>query len=136
MQKTYSNQRLNSSVVVGGLLSGQSIATIQQPFILSEVEYMHLRGNPPLTASWATNLLFAVIGYGVSLGPKFFALFRGQDSELSSAEWMTLLIGVIASGVLYLVGLALPNDRKKLMRRIADHFKNAPASHRVLREDQ
>jgi hypothetical protein len=133
MPQSYSNQQLQSPVVVQGLLTGQTIATVQAPFLLSEVDFVRLRGNPSRTETWATNLFFAVVGYAVSLGPKFVSLLKGEPSQITSAEWITLGLGAIVALVLYLIGFAFENERKDLMKRIATHFKNAPASHHVVK---
>lgn len=133
MEPAYQNQQLNQPVVVGDLLSGRSIATVQAPFLLSEVEYIHLQGSPPLTATLATNLFFAVVGYAISLGPKFIAVIRGEPSQLTGAEWSTLGVGVALAVALYAAGLALPNERRKTMKKIAEHFRNSPASHHLLK---
>ena len=67
MEPAYQNQQLNQSVVVRDLLSGNSIATMQAPFLLLEVDYVHLQGSPPPTATLATILFSAVVGYAISL---------------------------------------------------------------------
>ncbi|WP_261881430.1 hypothetical protein [Vibrio coralliirubri] len=40
--------------------------------------------------------------------------------------------GVAISIVLYLVGLALPNDRKRVMKEIKEHFNTAPKQRQVV----
>lgn len=134
MQRSYKNQQLNTPIVIGDLLSDQSITTIQTPFLLTQVDFVYLCGRPPMTASWATNLLFAVVGYAVSLGPKLLATLKGEPSQVSSAEWTTIALGIALALMLYAIGLAMPNERKNLLKRISDHFKNAPASHHVVKE--
>jgi hypothetical protein len=67
MPRSFENQRLSGPVVLRDLLTGQTVATLQGSYYLTEVEFLHLRGRPSLAAIWATNMFFIVVGYAWGL---------------------------------------------------------------------
>ncbi len=120
-EPSYVGQQINKPVQVENLLTGE-IASIQPIFPLTEAQFIHLRAQASMTGIWATNLLFAVVGYALNLVPKFAALLKGGSSQFTSAETSVLLYGIIASLVLYGIGRFFPNERTKIMKRISKHF--------------
>ncbi|WP_421232104.1 hypothetical protein [Aeromonas sp. 600276] len=136
MRKTmvdeYKGKQIQQPIVVTGLLNGRTVTTMQQPYLLTEADFLRLKGSPPVTAAIATIIFSGVIGYIVSLGPKIAHLFNGETSALTSDEIYTIIIGTVISIVLYAIGFFCPNDKKKLMSKIAKHFDDAkPSSHIV-----
>lgn len=45
MQAAYDHQTLDQPVLIPGLLSGASLATMQEVFPLTEVDFIHLQGG-------------------------------------------------------------------------------------------
>lgn len=132
MESSYEGRQLSQPTVVTNLLNGQSVTTMQPPYLLTEADFLRLKGVPPVTAALATIVFSGVVGYGVSLGPKIAPVFDGRESELTSGELRTIVIGTIASAVLYAIGFWWPNDKKKTMKKISKHFDSAPPSSHIV----
>ena len=132
MAKAYEGKQLDRPIVVADLLNGRSVATLQAAYPLHEADFLRLQGSPPATAALATIVFSGVVGYAVSLGPKIEPLFLGGKMELSSGETRTLVLGTTLALVLYGIGFFWPNEKKKVMKRISQHFQDAkPSTHIV-----
>ena len=136
MATEYRGRQLNQPIVVADVLNGESIATLQPAFALNEADFLRLKGGPSTTATLATVIFSGVVGYAISLGPKLETVLSGGQSQLTSGETKTIAIGVVASAILYGVGYFLPNDRKKVLSRIAADFENAKTSTHIVRGAQ
>lgn len=132
MGHAYEGRQLSQPIVVTDLLNGRSVTTMQPPYLLTEADFLRLKGGPPVTAALATIVFSSVVGYAVSLGPKIAPLFDGANSQLTSGELSTMAVGTIASAVLYGIGFWWPNDKKKTMKKISKHFDSAPPSSHIV----
>lgn len=132
MEHEYEGRQLNQPILVNDLLNGQSVKTLQTPYLLTEADFLRLKGSPPVTAAFATILFSGVVGYAVSLGPKIAPIFDGAKSELTSSEVSTMAVGTLASVLLYTIGFWWPNDKKKMMKKISEHFDSAPPSSHIV----
>ncbi|MBT1072656.1 hypothetical protein [Pelotalea chapellei] len=132
MEKTYVGRQLNDSVTVSDLLNGQSVATIQIPYLLTEADFLRIKGGQPITSASAAMLLSGVVGYAISLGPKISPVFGGGKLQLEAGESKTIIAGIIIAIVLYVIGFFCPNDKTRTLQKIEKHFDKAqPSSHIV-----
>lgn len=132
MEHAYEGRQLSQPIIVTDLLNGRSVTTMQQPFLLTEADFLRIKGSPPVTAALATIMFSGVVGYAVSLGPKIAPIFDGEKSQLTSGEIGTMAIGAMASIFLYAVGYWWPNDKKKVMKNISRHFDSVPPSSHIV----
>ena len=132
MATEYRDRQLSQPIVVADVLNGQSIATLQSVFALTEADFLRLQGGPPTTATLATVIFSGVVGYAISLGPKLEPILSGGQIQLTSGETRTIVLGTIASAILYGIGYFLPNDRKKVLNRISSHFLTAKTSTHIV----
>jgi hypothetical protein len=127
MDQHYENQQLTQPILVSGLLTGQ-LVTLQPPFLLSEADFLRLKGGPPVTVALATIVFSGVVGYAFSLGPKISPLFGGGKLQLEAGEIGTIVAVMVLSVVLYAIGYWWSNDKKELMKKISQHFESRPPS--------
>jgi hypothetical protein len=132
MEHAYEGRQLSQPIIVTDLLNGRSVTTMQPPYLLTEADFLRLKGGPPVTAALATILFSGVVGYAVSLGPKIAPLFDGAKSQLTSSEISTMVVGTLASVLFYAIGFWWPNDKKKTMKKISKHFDGAPPSSHIV----
>lgn len=132
MESEYEGRQLSQPILVNDLLNGRSVTTLQAPYLLTEADFLRLKGSPPVTAAFATIVFSGVVGYAVSLGPKIAPLFDGGKSQLTSGEISTMAVGTLASVLLYAIGFLWPNDKKKMMEKILRHFDSAPPSSHIV----
>lgn len=132
MEQAFEGRQLSQPITVTDLLNGRSVTTMQAPYLLTEADFLRLKGSPPVTAALATVVFSGVVGYAVSLGPKIAPIFEGGNSHLTSGEIGTMVAGIVVSAVLYIIGFAWRNDKKKTMKKISSHFDSAPPSSHVV----
>jgi len=125
MDQTYSNKQLSHPTPVNDALIVPSILASQTTFPLTQVDFLQMKGRPALTETWAMNFVFAAIGYALSLGPKLADWWLTNGMGPTRNEWWILALTVAISLALFLAGAALPNDRRKIFKRIGKHFDEA-----------
>lgn len=135
MSENISNQQLQHTQVVTGLSSGASVGTWQADYPLTGRDYEHLRNGKPVTFNWANSMLLTTIGFGLNILGKYISNAAGVTTTIYIGEWIALTIGFGFSIVLYVVGLALPNDRKSIMKKLKNHFDHSPRKRQMLKGD-
>ena len=130
---TYENQVITQTVVTENLFTGVSIGTFQEDFQLCEADFLRLKNDGTPLSTWSTNILFAAIGYGISILPKWLSEMAGKPEKVSQAEWIALAASLAVSLVIFLVGKLMPNEKKDLLSKMAQHFKSAPKSRQFVR---
>jgi hypothetical protein len=135
MNENINNQEIGQTVVVPGLLTGASVGTWQADYPLTGRDYEHLRHGKPITYNWANSILLTSIGIGLTLLGKYISQQTNPDIIIYKGEWIALCIGIAVAIILYIIGLFLPNDRKKIMKKLKEHFDNSPKKRQLLQED-
>lgn len=132
MTNRVENQQITETIPVHGLLSGANIGTWQADYPLTAIDFEHIKNGKPVTFNWANSILLATVGFGLNLIGKGASQVVGMQQPIYVGEWIALGFGVVVAIVLYGIGLALPNERKRVMREIQDHFKNSPKQRQVV----
>ncbi|MGV2929522.1 hypothetical protein ACE3G8_00365 [Vreelandella venusta] len=126
------NQQITETIPVHGLLVGVNIGTWQADYPLTALDYEHIKSGKPVTFNWANSILLATVGFGLNLIGKGVSQAVGTQHTIYAGEWIALGVGVFFAIAMYGVGLALPNERKRVMKEIQDHFKNSPKQRQVV----
>ena len=87
---------------------------------------MRRRTPSAIALFWALSTLFASIGYGMSILPKWISEISGKPEKVSQSERAVLALGIAVSILLIVVNKFIPNEKKELLNRMAHHFKSAP----------
>lgn len=132
-EKIYENQILTETVLAENLLTGISIGTFQENFQLCEADFLRLTNDGTPLSTWSANILFASIGFGMSILPKWFSELAEKSEKVSQAEWATLAAGLAVSLLLFIAGKLMPNEKKKLINSMSEHFRSAPKSRQIVR---
>lgn len=132
-QGVYENKVITQTVMADNLFTGLSIGTFQEDFQLCEADFLRLRNERTPLSNWSLNILFATIGYGISILPKWISDLAGKPEKVSLSEWAALVAGLAVSLALYLIGKLFPNEKKQLLGRMAQHFKCAPKTRQFVR---
>lgn len=130
------NATITETVSVTSPLSGFSVGSMQEDYVLNEAEFMRLTNDWNSFKAWALNLLFVMLGYTLSLVPSFFPRGGLPPVPISDGERFVLFTGYGVVVLFYLIGLSIPNEKKKLIKKMHLHFKNAPRSRHVLKGGQ
>ena len=134
MNENISNQVILQTVQVANLLSGTSIGTWQEDYPLTGRDYEHLKNGKPITFDWANSIFLTSIGIGLTLIGKYISGQTDPTVVIYKGEWLALAVGLIISIILYVIGLLLPNDRKKIMNKLKEHFDNSPKKRQLLKD--
>lgn len=132
MTNRVENQQITETIQVHGLLSGANIGTWQADYPLTAIDFEHIKNGKPVTFNWANSILLATVGFGLNLIGKGASQVVGMQQPIYVGEWIALGVGVVVAIVLYGIGLVLPNERKRVMREIQNHFKNSPKQRQVV----
>lgn len=135
-KNVYQNEVITKTVVTEDLLTGVSIGTLQADFLLCEADFMRLKGEGSVFVTWSLNVLFATIGYAMSILPKLISDLVGKDERVSQSEWVALGIFSAISLLLFLLSKVMHNEKKELLKSISKHFKSAPKSRQLVRDRQ
>lgn len=134
MEKIYKDKVLTETVIATeDLLSGATVGTWQEDYPLRQVEFEWIKNSNSISLIWANSILLTTIGFGLNLLPKGYSNITSNAPPISKGEWIAFCSGLVAAIILYLVGLLLPNNRKKVMKAIEQHFNNAPARRQAYR---
>lgn len=134
MDKVYKDKVLTETfIATEDLLSGTTIGTWQEDYPLRQVEFEWIKDSNPMTFIWANSILLTTLGFGLNLLAKGYSAFTSNTPPIGKSEWIAFFSGLAASAVLYVVGVFLPNKRKKVMTKIEQHFKNAPTRRQAYR---
>ncbi len=136
MNSRIENQQITETIPVHGLLSGASVGTWQADFPLTALNFEHIKNGKPVTFNWANSILLAAVGFGLNLLGKGASQLAGVQQQIYIGEWIAFGSAIIVSIILYLIGLALPNDRKKIMKEIETHFRSAPKKRQVVKGEE
>jgi len=111
------------------------IEIAQEPFYLTEADFIRLKNGRPKIFDWANALLLASLGFALSLLAKFIVgLVSTESPQWHIWEFVALSIGFLLAVILYVLGRLLPNEGKRVMGDIEKHFRTAPRSKQPLRE--
>jgi len=130
---TYENEIITQTLMTTDMLTGMAIGTLQEDFLLNEADFLRLKNEVSSFSTWALNVLFATIGYAISILPKWISELAGRAEHVSASEWTALIIGLVLAAILYTASHYLPNEKNKLMKRMDQHFKDAPKSRQIFR---
>jgi hypothetical protein len=129
----YENQVITQTVMTENVFTGVSIGTFQEDFQLCEADFLRLRNEGSPLTNWSLNILFASIGYGMSILPKWISEIAGKPEKVSQSEWAVLAVGLAISLAFLVVSKFVPNEKKALLNRMAQHFKSAPKTRQFVR---
>jgi hypothetical protein len=132
-EQIYKDKVITQTVIAEDLLTGTSVGTWQEDYPLREVDFVHIKNGKPITYIWANSILLTSFGFGLNLLAKSFPQTDSNITPVTKGEWIAFGCGIAISVILYIIGCMLPNERKKVMNDIEDHFKNAPKSRQAMK---
>jgi len=129
-EKNVHGRNITETQLVPDLLTGTDIGTWQAEYLLREVEFERIKYGKPITFNWAVSIALTTFGFGLNLLAKGFS----DVASISKGEWVALGAGIVLFVALYIIGLCLPNNHKKVMKKIEEHFKEAPTKRQAFKE--
>ena len=134
MSSLVSNQALTETIVLSeDPLSGAKFGSFQVDFPLCEADYVRLRHGDTWLSRISAGVLSGAIGFGISILPKFISQNSGGKESVSMPEWQAFAWVTVSGGIALAISFFLPNEKKKVLSRIAKHFKSEPRTRQLLR---
>lgn len=112
-----------------------TIGSLQADFPLCEADFMRIKSGKPTTLNWAHSIFLTTIGIVLLIFGKYLSTKWGYQAKILLGEWIACGAGILLSLILYLVGIALPHERKKVMKSIEEHFRKAPRTRHLMGKD-
>ncbi|WP_313317477.1 hypothetical protein [Pseudomonas sp.] len=129
----YTNTNITETVVLSQALSGNSIASIQAIYPFTEADYVRLDSQGNIVKTWATSFLFVAIGSAVTLLQNVFKDGLERPNDIAPGDLVVLAVLSLVTVLLFAVSAFVPNEKKKLMKRIDKFFKNSPSQNHFFR---
>ena len=129
----YENRVITQTVMTENLFTGVAIGTFQEDFQLCEADFLRLRNEGTALTTWSQNILFASIGYGMSILPKWISELAGKPEKVSQSEWAALAGCLAVSFAFFIASKFVSNEKKVLLNRMAEHYKSAPKTRQFMR---
>lgn len=121
------NEMIGVTIEVKGALLSQGFSITSQPdYHLNQVDFYDLK-NPRRKLDSIGATIFALSsGLLFTSISRFFAMKLDYKTTFEPYELIGGLAGLLISLIIYLVGLALPNPKKDVMKKIEQHFRDNP----------
>ena len=114
-----------------------AILISQEPFHLTEADFLRIQGGRTRLATPATGFLLTSLGMALILFLKYVqARANGSSITIETLEWLAPAIGVGIASLLYLIDKWLPNEKKQVMKDIENHFSEAPRTRQLVERDK
>jgi hypothetical protein len=109
------------------------IQIAQEPFYLTEADFIKIKHDNSEITTWANRLLLGSIGFGLALLAEFInQVINPNYQGLSRGEIIAFTIAISLSIVLHILGHYVTNERKETFYAIQKHFKSAKRSKQII----
>lgn len=125
-KKFFVNEIVNATLKGEEPYSGVEFGSLQAFYELTEADYLRLTTSTTPLTGVATGLIWAIVGFVIPLVPKMLPAPLGSSDNVSQAEWIGLGIASSCAVVFLVIGCFMPSEKKKLLRKMKDHFDNKP----------
>jgi hypothetical protein len=129
----FTDTTITETVVLSEPLSGNTIASLQVVYPFTEADFVRLDSQGNVVKNWATSFLLITIGSAITLLQNLLRDGVDQAKEIAVGDIWVLSGLVVITVVLFVIGAFMPNEKKKLIRRIGNHFKDSPSHNHFLR---
>lgn len=115
----------------------ENLYVVQLPYNLEQVEFIHLKDKNPWSDRIATLFSRFFIGYAILITGKLGYYLYTQDSKPKPLRsiiegweiWVLILAGILtglAYGIAYILNVCIPSEKRKVIDRIEDHYRENP----------
>lgn len=125
-QQDYSGQNLTKPVMVNGaVVTNLQIAIPREPFLLERYYYDKLIKGDSHLLTLANTILGAVIGLFINMLAKFIGSQIDNNIIFDKWEVYAFITALVLMLILYLINYFVPNERRRIIKKINEHFENS-----------
>ena len=111
-----------------------AISSLQADFPLCEADFLRLKHGAPKTLAWSQAIFLAGVGVGFTILGKYIErVIDNTKTPVPQWELYGFIAAIVLAVVLYLAGLPMKNEKKKVLEDIESHFKNSPRTRHIVR---
>lgn len=127
-------QQVNSTIYIpNSLLNGGGFTmTSKVDYKLSEVDYKDLQSLPRICDWISTGLAVWGVGLIIQTAGRYLAKELNYDAITEPYEIFGGVICLIIAFIVWFIGCFLPNPRKRLLKKIGQHFDNQKPIEQVI----
>lgn len=108
------------------LKDSSQVLISQEPYWLEEKDYVILTKIKSGLSFWAYGILICSFGLFLVVAGRYIdSLISKQPTDIKNWELITLGLTFLIGLLLKLLSIWCPDDRKKLLKKIGEHFKTA-----------
>jgi hypothetical protein len=119
-----SGRKLTSTVELTGGTVVPSRGLFQPPFELSEADFLRLQKTDPITA-FGVGITGFALTFTLPLLVQYFWPSLGEG-PVSNARWVVAAALIVLGATVWIVGRVASRERRKIMKRIENHFLAHP----------
>ncbi len=136
MAEDIKNEELTQTTHFDNIITGVKVGTWQENFQLTALQFEYIKNGHSQWHNWASNILIASITSLLLILAKITSNFFGEKQIITNLELYALGSAIILSIILYVIAFFIPNNNKKTMKKIQDHFKELPEIQQIKRESK
>lgn len=122
--QNYTGQTFNNQAVyINGIVATDPQITIaRRPFLLERYDFEIIKNSKGYLNGIANTLLGATIGLFINMIAKLIGSEIDETITFDNWEVFAFLITLILMAVFYCLDYFVPNERKKIIKQICNHF--------------
>lgn len=104
-----------------------SIQIAQEPYYLSEAEYVHIKNGDSKSIFLGITIFLTSIGFLLVLLAKLFVIrVQNGSAIIEPLEWHVVWIGAILGVIIFLIGkFIFKSEKYKVMKSIKTHYEKS-----------
>lgn len=125
-QNEYTGQEFNQPVYVNGNPETNPKITVARiPFLLERYEFDKISKGDGFWTNMANILLGAAIGLFINMIAKLIGSKMDTSIVFEKWELYGFIIAIILMGICYVVDSCVPNEKRKIKKKITEHFEKS-----------
>jgi hypothetical protein len=123
--QNYTGQTFNQTVYINGeIATAPQITIAREPYLLERFDFEKIKNSVGYLNGIANTLLGASIGLFINMIAKLIGSKIDTSIKFDNWEIYAFLITLILMCIFFLIDYFVPNERKKIIKKIFNHFES------------
>lgn len=122
--QNYTGQTFNQTVYINGeIATAPQITIAREPYLLERYDFEIIKSSKGYLNGIANTLLGATIGLFINMIAKLIGSKIDTSIKFDNWEIYAFLITMVLMGIFFGIDSIVPNERKKIIKKICYHFE-------------
>jgi len=122
--QNYTGRTFNKTVYINGeIATAPQITIAREPYLLERFDFEKIKNSAGYLNGIAHTLLGASIGLFINMIAKLIGSKIDKSIKFDNWEIYAFLITLILMGIFFSIDYFVPNERKKIIKKIFNHFE-------------